>query len=106
MHLPKLNLIPLQIAVFRFGHYTKKCKNLHMDISEMRNDRLRINSVEICAVVHFKDMSSLSTFHWIFKTEFRVQNEKVQNSSDGVKKMCVGTKIYHLEIKAMIYVSR
>ena len=54
MHLPKLNLIPLQIAVFRFGHYTKKCKNLHMDISEMRNDRLRINSVEICAVVHFK----------------------------------------------------
>ena len=71
----------------------------------MRNDHLRINSVEICAVAHFKTCR-LSTFHWIFKTEFRVQDEKVQNSSDGVKKMCVGTKIYHLKIKAMIYVSR
>ena len=55
----------------------------------MRNDRLRINSVEICAVAHFKTCR-LSTFHWIFKTEFRVQDEKVQKSSDGVKKKVRG----------------
>ena len=91
MHLPKLNLIPLQIAVFRFGHYTKKCKNLHMDISEMRNDRLRINSVEICAVVHFKTCR-LSTFHWILRQNSEFRMKKYRTHLMELKKCAWGRK--------------